>query len=240
MPNSVSPLQGVVSNQGDGLSISTKAMLTQMYQMEVHSNNIANFGMPGYQSETPVVTTFAEVLGTDGIGVAKSQDIGRLRRSNNPMDCALASPGYFVKLNPTTNQLERTRDGRFKLDAEGNLLGLDNKPVLSVSNQPIRFTTIPTDLNKQVKITPEGDVILQNPQTLQQLLIGRLAVVDEAGTPVTKIDVKQRMVEDSNVFLQREFTEMMPIRRNFEANRQLFIMQSDSLSRMIQELGRAQ
>jgi flagellar basal-body rod protein FlgF len=81
---------------------------------------------------------------------------------------------------------------------------------------------------------------LQNPQTLQQLLVGRLAVVTETGEPAGKVDVKQRMVEDSNVFLQREFTEMMPIRRNFEANRQLFIMQSDSLSRMIQELGRAQ
>ena len=40
--------------------------------------------------------------------------------------------------------------------------------------------------------------------------------------------------------LAKEFTALVPIRREFEANRQFFLIQSDSLSRMIQELGKAQ
>mgnify|MGYP006200332063 CR=1 FL=1 len=70
--------------------------------------------------------------------------------------------------------------------------------------------------------------------------VGALGVVSQDGSTAAEVDVKQGYVEDSNVYLQKEYTSIMPVRRQFEANRQLFIMQSDQLSKMIQELGRPQ
>ena len=69
--------------------------------------------------------------------------------------------------------------------------------------------------------------------------MGQLSVVASNGSITTDIDVRQGFTEDSNVTLQSEFFNIIPVRRNFEANRQLYIIQNDELSKTIQELGKA-
>lgn len=232
-------LKGYLSWQGDGMSISTRAMMTQMSLVKVYTDNLAHYGVPGYQRKEPVVTSFVEYLGPDGVDKAVSTEIGRLRVSGNPLDFALNTKGYFQKLNGQGG-VELTRDGRFKLDKDGFLRALDGKKVLSASGTPIHFDTIPQDLHKQVKVAPNGDIKVYDFEKGELLFVDRLGIAAQDGTPATEVDVKQGFVEDSNVIIQEEFTGMLPLRRQFEANRQLFIIQSDMLSRMIQELGRGQ
>lgn len=223
----------------DGLTISVKSMHTQMAMLNVHTDNIANFGIPGYQKKKAVLTSFAEYLGPNAVDTATETEIGRLRRSGNPLDVALNTQGYFQKLS-ATGAIELTRDGRFHLDKDGFLRALDEKHVLSSAGTPIRFSIIPQDLEKQVKITPSGEVQVYEPRKGNMISMGKLGVANETGVAASEIDVRQGYVEDSNVMLQDEFVAIMPLRRQFEANRQMFILQNDALSRMIQELGRAQ
>jgi flagellar basal-body rod protein FlgF len=223
----------------DGLTISVKAMHTQMSVLNVHTDNIANYAVPGYQRKEPVVTTFVEFLGPNAVDQATNTDIGRLRRSGNPLDVALASKGYFQRLN-TQGAVELSRDGRFQLDKAGNLRSLDGKAVLGSDGAPMKFSVIPQDLEKSVKISPNGEVNVYDARTGKVISMGRLGIANETGSVANKVDVKQGYVEDSNVMLQQEYMAIMPVRREFEANRQMFIMQNDALSRMIQELGRAQ
>lgn len=223
----------------DGLTISMKAMHTQMAMLNVHTDNIANFGIPGYQKKTAVLTTFAEYLGPKGVDTATDTESGRIRQSGNPLDVALNTKGYFQKIN-VLGGVEMTRDGRFHLDKDGNLRALDNQQILSASGTPIRFSVIPQDVEKQVKIAPNGEVQVYEPKKGQMISMGKIGVANEKGVVASEIDMRQGYVEDSNVMLQDEFVAIMPLRRQFEANRQMFILQNDALSRMIQELGRAQ
>lgn len=232
-------LKGYVYAAGDGLAISTKAMHTQLAMLNVHTDNIANFGVPGYQKKESVVTSFAEYLGPNAVETVTNTEIGRLRKSGNPLDLALATKGYFQTIN-ALGGVELTRDGRFQLDKDGYLRALNGKQVLSASGVPVKFTVIPDDFDKEIKISPNGDINVYDPQKGQMISMGRLGLASETGGAADEVDVKQGYVEDSNISLQQEFVAIMPLRRQFEANRQMFIIQSDAMSRMIQELGRAQ
>jgi len=223
----------------DGLTISLKGMHTQMSVLNVHTDNIANYAIPGYQRKEPVVTSFVEFLGPNAVDQATNTEIGRLRRSGNPLDMALASKGYFQRIN-AQGAVELTRDGRFQLDKDGVLRSLDGKSILAADGTPMKFSIIPPDLEKSVKVVSNGEVQVYNRKTGKMVSMGHLGIANETGSPANKVDVKQGYVEDSNVMLQQEYMAIMPVRREFEANRQMFIMQNDSLSRMIQELGRAQ
>lgn len=64
-----------------------------------------------------------------------------------------------------------------------------------------------------------------------------LGVVSADGAIVMDPQVKQGYNEYSNVSLQNEFIGMMPIIRNFEANRQIFMIQNQNLQKVISQLG---
>lgn len=232
-------LEGRVTAVGDGLNISTRGMITPLYVLNVHTDNISSFGVPGYQRKDPLITSFVEQLGPNGVDVATNTEVGRLRLSGNPMDLALASQGYFQRVDKS-GRIELSRDGRMKLDDEGHLMSVDGKKILATDGQPIRFKKVPYNLDKELKIAEDGEVSLYDPKTAIHHKAGRIAVVTADGSIAKDVNIKQGYVEDSNVYLAKEFVSVLPLRRQFEANRQLFILQSDGLSRMIQELGRAQ
>ena len=68
-------------------------------------------------------------------------------------------------------------------------------------------------------------------------IAGTIGVVDANGLVVMEPQVKQGYNEYSNVALQNEFIGMMPVIRNFEANRQLFMIQNQNLQKVISQLG---
>ena len=57
------------------------------------------------------------------------------------------------------------------------------------------------------------------------------------GLAVLNPDVKQGYNEHSNVVLQNEFLAIKPVVRNFEANRQIFLIESSNLQKVISQLG---
>lgn len=233
-------LYGSVNHHDSGLVTSARAMATQMAQYQTHADNVVHFGVPGYQKKMPLVRTFSEYLGPAGVETMTDTEVGRVRKSGNPLDMALNTPGYFQRLNPSTQQVELSRDGRVKIDPQGNLLSLDNKPVLDSAGLPIKLPYIPLEPEKDFEVDEDGSILLYNHTTGEISPVGKLGIVTLEGTPAQQVNVAQGYVEDSNVFLQQEYMAFMPLRRQFEANRNVFILQSDLLSKMIQELGRAQ
>ena len=69
--------------------------------------------------------------------------------------------------------------------------------------------------------------------------IGQLGVVDTNGVLVMDPNVKQGYNEFSNVALHEEFIKMMPIMKNFDANRQMFMLQNANLGKAISQLSQA-
>lgn len=219
-----------------GLTASLRAMHVQSELIGMYNENVGGFDKIGYQRQEPVVSSFTEFLGVHGLSKTTDDKIGRIAMSENPLDLALANKGYFQI--QTADGIKLTRDGRFKLDKQGNLLTLEDDKVLSNAGVPIQLSVVPEQL-KDVRINAKGLVSVLNRKTNKLENCGFLGVVDTNGVVVMNPEVKQGYNEYSNVSLQDEFIGMMPIIRNFEANRQIFMIQNQNLQKVISQLGQA-
>ncbi|MDD3420001.1 MAG: flagellar hook-basal body complex protein [Candidatus Gastranaerophilales bacterium] len=226
---------GVYYNE-DGLSTSVRAMNTQTKLFGMINENIIGYNKTGYQNKEAVVSSFAEILGANAISSLQDHTPGRLTRTDKALDLALSNDGFFQYLSPEGVKL--TRDGRFQIDKNGNLTTLEGEKVLSSSGEPLKFKKIP-ESPEDIKLSSNGDFMVLNRETKELEKIATIGVVSEKGHAIRKPDIKQGYVEASNVSLQSEFMKILPIRRNFAANRQVFIIQNNMLSQVIQQLSRS-
>jgi flagellar basal body rod protein FlgG len=229
-------LFGGITVVDDTKSIAVRGMRSQMKLLEMITTNISRFGMPGYQKKIPVKTSFSEYIGSHAVDGITDTQPGRIRRSGNPMDFALEEHGYFQSAGP--NGIKLSRDGRFEINPEGYLINLNKEKVLGADGEPIRFQYIPGDL-KDITVDSDGTVNLYNRTYKQKVIVGRLSIAAEDGTPAGEVKVRQGFVEDSNVNLADEFFNLIPIRRNFEAQRQTLIINSGNYDKLLQMLGRS-
>ena len=217
-----------------GMKSAIRAMHVQSEIVGMINENIAGFDKVGFQRREPVVSAFTEFIGVHGLSTTIDDAPGRIMVSKNPLDISMANKGYFQVQTP--NGVRLTRDGRFKLDKVGNLLDLEDNPVLSDCGVPIKLPVVPDD-SSQVVVNTKGKVSVYDKITQQLVDAGYLGIVDSNGLAVIDPDVKQGFNEYSNVILQNEFLAVKPAVRTFEANRQIFRMQSSNLQKVISQLG---
>lgn len=218
----------------NGLRTSIKGMQVQSALIDIANDNVTGFDKVGYQRKEAVVSSFVEYLGTNGISTTADDKVGRISSTGNPLDLALATKGYFQVQGKEGIKL--TRDGRFKLDKNGNLLTLDDSKVLSDSGRAIKLNIMPDDL-KEVVVNSRGTLSVFNKNTKELQKVANIGIVDSNGSIVMNPEVKQGYNENSNVSMEREFLGMMAPVRNFDANRQIFIIENSNLSKAISQLG---
>ncbi|MBP3821705.1 hypothetical protein J6G99_08715 [bacterium] len=216
-----------------GLTVSIRAMHLQSAILGIRNENVGGFDKIGFQRREPVVSSFTEYLGTNALSTTLDDKVGRIGLSGNPLDIAIANKGYFQV--QTANGIKLTRDGRFKIAQDGSLLNLEDSQVLSDAGVPIKLPFVPQDL-KHVKVDQTGKISVFDEKTHKFSLVGKLGIVDANGIVVMDPNVKQGYNEYSNVALQEEFIKMMPIMKNFDANRQMFMLQNSVLGKAISQL----
>ena len=217
-----------------GMKASIRAMHVQSEVLGMINENVAGFDKVGFQRREPVVSSFTEYIGIHGLSQTIDDQPGRIMVSKNPLDISMANKGYFQIQTPEGVKL--TRDGRFKLDKLGNLLDIEDNAVLSDAGLPIRLPIIP-DNPAEVVVNTKGKISVYDKSNGALVDAGYLGIVDSNGMAVLNPDVKQGFNEHSNVILQNEFLAVKPVVRNFEANRQIFKMQSSNLQKVISQLG---
>lgn len=218
----------------NGMKSSIRAMHLQSEVLGVINENVLGFDKVGFQRREPVVSSFTEYLGVHGLSKTIDDAPGRIMVSKNPLDITMANKGYFQIQTPEGIQL--TRDGRFKLDKNGYLLNLEDNYVLSDAGLPIKLPKVPDNI-EEVIVNTKGKISVFDKEIGQLVDVGFLGIVDSNGVAVLNPDVKQGYNEHSNVLLQSEFLAIKPVVRNFEANRQIFRMQSSNLQKVISQLG---
>lgn len=217
-----------------GMKASIRAMHVQSEVLGMINENVAGFDKVGFQRREPVVSSFTEYIGIHGLSQTIDDQVGRIMVSKNPLDITMANKGYFQVQTPEGVKL--TRDGRFKLDKSGNLLDLEDNPVLSDAGMPIKLPVVP-DNPSEVIVNTKGKISVYDKTDGGLLDAGYLGIVDSNGLAVLNPDVKQGYNEHSNVILQNEFLAVKPVVRNFEANRQIFLIESTNLQKVISQLG---
>ncbi len=217
-----------------GMKASIRAMHLQSEILGVINENVAGFDKVGFQRREPVVSSFTEYIGIHGLSQTIDDAPGRIMVSKNPLDITMANRGYFQIQTPEGVQI--TRDGRFKLDKNGYLLNLEDNHVLSDAGLPIKLPVVP-DNPTQVVVNTKGKISVFDKTQGQLVDAGYLGIVDTNGVAVIDPDVKQGYNEHSNVVIQNEFLAVKPVVRNFEANRQIFLIESTNLQKVISQLG---
>lgn len=229
-------INGGVQLNENGLKTAIRAMQVQTALMSNVSDNVNGFDKVGYQRREPVVSSFTEFLGVDGLSTVIDDTVGRISMTDNPLDLAMATKGYFQIQTP--DGVRMTRDGRFKIDVNGNFLDLEGNQVLSNTGVPIKFNILP-ESPKDVVVNTRGAISVLDRKNKKLKHIANLGIVDSNGVGIVNPQVQQGYSEFSNVALQNEFMSLLPIKRNFEANRQMFLIENSNLQKAISQLGQA-
>lgn len=244
------------------LYVGLSRQLTLQRALDVTANNLANVDTVGFKVETLTVKTDAltpsAVPSSDPIkyvidnGVARNFGQGGIERSGNPMDVAIDGEGFFAV--QTANGTRYTRDGRFGLSPQNQIVDHSGNPVLSNGGSPMTV-----DPQKgEISIAKDGTVSQTDPITATAIVIGKIGVsrfadqsvlkkegsnlYDAAGatpTPAANAKMAQGFTERSNVQPILEMTNLIAIQRAYEQVSQMVSATQDLSDNAVQRLGKA-
>lgn len=168
-------------------------MAAQQLNIDVISNNLANVNTAGfkksrvdfqdllYQTLRPAGTAEAQGvqvptgvqvgLGTRAAAVTRIFTQGDFQQTENPLDLVIEGDGFFQVLMPS-GQVAYTRDGTFKLDAQGRMVTSDGYPLDPEISIPAESTGVSVGADGTVS------VLLPNqsaPQELGKINIAKFA-----------------------------------------------------------------
>lgn len=251
-------------------------MMAQQTQIDTTSNNIANVNTIGYKKQraefadlmyqtmeyagtatslnTSSPTGIEVGLGVRPTAITKEFTQGNFKETGNNLDMAITGNGFFqVELPDGTTAY--TRNGAFKLDADGNIVNADGYKLIPQIVVPADTTAISIGTDGTVSVLQAGQTQMSqigqielanfvNPAGLHSLgnnnYINTSASGDAiVGTPgLNGIgEIREGFVEMSNVQLVEEMTDLITGQRAYEANSKA-ITTSDQMLQTVNQLKR--
>ena len=184
-------------------------------------------------------------VGVKPVSVYRIHEQGNLQLTDNPLDVAIKGRGFFqVDLPDGTTAY--TRDGALKLDNTGILVTADGFQIQPAITVPANATTLTINANGQVQATIPGQV---NQQLLGQIQLANfinepglqsngdnlLVETEASGAPTVGNpgdvgfgQMQQFFLEQSNVNMVSEMTDLITAQRAYEINSKV-IQASDSM-----------
>jgi flagellar basal-body rod protein FlgF len=224
------------------VGLSAQQVLRQ--RMDATANNLANMTTAGFKVEHVVSRELSEkpatasdlpkdIAFTDAWTLQRDFSSGPLERTGNPLDFALEGEGFFVV--QTAGGEAYTRDGRFGLDDQGQLVTRNGDPVMG-DGGPITLDPAggPISVSREGAISQDGAVVgtlqvsaFDTPGALEKIGSNMWRATDEAPRPA-EARLAAGFVEGSNVNAVLELTEMIEISRAYTSVAKM-ISQSDEL-----------
>ena len=208
-------------------------------QLEVVANNLANVNTTGFKGTDTLFSQYVyklpqddrtfkdKVAFTHDFGLVRNLSQGTFNYTSNIYDMSIQGDGYFVTQGATAAAPNRyTRAGNFTVDAQGQLVTQDGRPVLSVNNAPI---TIPSSAG-EIVVRGDGTIVDQKGTAIDQIRVvrfdserdlkqldGTSFIAGEGQTPINVRNPKvaQGVLEDSNVNGVTEMTKLIAINRTY-------------------------
>lgn len=234
----------------EGIYTALSGAIGRQRQLDQVSHNLANADTAGFRQTRQ---TFQESMVDAARGVhhvrggdeAIDLTPGRIQDTGNSLDLAIAGPGFFRVKAPEGDQEVLTRNGNFRLDAEGMLVTQDGNSVLDEGGQPIQLMATP----EEVMIGEGGDVWdafgmvahigvveVQDPRAMEVADGGfstaRNNLMPGAG------GIIQGSLERGNVNPVQSMTEMISLQRHFEAMNNLIQTHNRIDGVAVESLGR--
>jgi flagellar basal-body rod protein FlgF len=225
------------------VGLSAQQVLRQ--RMDTTANNLANMTTAGFKvehivsrelSEKPATAadTATDIAFTDAWMLQRDFSTGPLEQTGNPLDFAIEGDGFFVVQTAAGEAF--TRDGRFNLDDQGQIITRTGELVMG-DGGPITVDPEggPLSVSREGSINQDGIVLgtlrvamFQTPGGLERLGSNLWRATDETPQPATEARIRGGFVEGSNVNAVLELTEMIEISRAYTSISKM-IAQSDEL-----------
>ncbi len=230
-------------------------MAAQQLNIDVISNNLANVNTSGfkksrvdfqdllYQTLRPAgiaeaqgvqVPTGVQVgLGTRAAAVSRIYTQGDFQQTENPLDLVIEGDGFFQVLMPS-GSTAYTRDGTFKLDAQGRITTSDGYPLDPEIAIPAEATDVSVGADGTVSVILPGQSAPQelgriqiakfaNPAGLNSLGRNLLQVSAASGDAIVDVPgmnglgtIAHGFIEMSNVKVVEEMVNMIVAQRAYE------------------------
>jgi flagellar basal-body rod protein FlgF/flagellar basal-body rod protein FlgG len=162
------------SNVDSGYYAAFTGLLAGTQALELAANNLANVSTTGYKVQREFYKSLTASLGNSnpqqlsslnrainnyGVlgGATVDLQAGTLERTGNDLDLAMEGSGFFVV--QTKAGLRYTRNGNFRVDADGQLVTAWGDPVMSDQSLPIEIPTGPVSVSADGTISSQGAVV---------------------------------------------------------------------------------
>ncbi len=220
----------------EGMYAAASGMAAQQQQLDSIGNDLANVSTTGYKSQrtgfhdllynqvTIAGTTTSVGAGAATEEVGRDQREGSVQSTGDPLDLAIEGPGYFT-VKRADGTVALTRDGSFRLDAQGRLCDAEG----DLLDPPIELPK-GTDPG-QVAIGPDGTV-RAGTRTVGKIALVEVAAPDRmlaaggnlftptvasgAPRPQSTSTIHQGALEGSNVDVASEMVRMMSAQRAYQ------------------------
>jgi len=175
---------------------------------------------------------------------------GPVERTGNPLDLSIAGDGFFVV--QTDNGDRYTRNGRFKLDTDGQLVTQQGNPVMSSGNSPFFFSPEDTE----IVISRDGTISTNNGELgkIKLVRFDNLQILAHSPGGLFSSEEKpkendgdadngkvsqimQGTLEGSNIKPIFEMAKMIEINRKYDGIRTFMTREDERMRAMIKEMG---
>jgi flagellar basal-body rod protein FlgF len=246
------------------LFVGLSRQMTLQREMDVIANNLANSDTAGFKveatkvetdTETPKVSSGSQPAAINFVydaGVDRDFGQGATRTTGGTLDMALQGDGFF-SVQAKDGSSHYTRDGRFSLDASGQIVDISGDPVQSASGGAILIDP----LKSPPLIASDGTITQTDPRTGTSTVAGKIGVVSFANRsglqkigngqyanvsnlpsqPAKGVVVIQGSLENSNVNSVLEMTRMIAVSRAYEQIANMMSQTGDTSDQSIQRLG---
>ena len=237
-------------------------MAAQQTSLDTVANNLANVQTTGYKRSRAAfqdlyyqelthggrAASSARIDVGSGVQIGggdKTFGMGSATMTDNPLDLMIESPRGFFELQDAGGNLMYTRDGSFRLDANGQ--------IVNASGMSLGGITIPEGAER-IQVTSEGDVNVffsgnpdpsnvgrvpivdfQNPAGLRALGANLFQQTTGSGQAMQLqagrdgVNIRQGYLEGSNVDVANELVQMILTQRAYELNSKAVQAADDTL-----------
>jgi len=217
-----------------GYYAAATALVSRTQELDTIANNLANASTVGFRAQENVFSSvLADASNANGSpldhainnygilsGTTLDLSQGALQKTGNDLDMAIQGPGYFVV--QTANGPEYTRNGSFQVSARGQLVTATGDAVMG-DKGVITMVPGPVSVSADGTISSNGAVtgklrIVEFPQGTRLSSAGGnyYSAPVKTAVPASKSDVRQGMLESSNVNPILGMVELVNAQRSAE------------------------
>ena len=240
-----------------GMYSALSGNIAAMKRMDIISNNLANINTPGYKKDrmtfegmlagastplaVPTSKTADPLLQKENVYIDYSA--GSVSQTGNALDVAINGDGFFTVSTP--NGTAYTRQGNFRLAADGTLVTIDGFPVLGQGGE-IQIKGSNVVINAKGEITVDGAaagtlnlVDFPKPYNLTKTGSALFVPSDPQATPqAAKAAIQQGQLEGANVDSVGEMVQMIETNRYFDACQKVILGYDELAGKAANDLGK--